>query len=112
MQDDPWFRHVSVRDKRKMIALVWKGERARKRYKNEKKKNGEREREREREREKEKEKEKERSPPRIAACCCRDIKIFLIRVRSRLPCFFNPRGFFVGFLHPVVPTNVGRNVYI
>lgn len=69
-----WFRHVSVHDKRRMIALVWE--------------RGVREKGIKMREEREQEREKERSPPQIAACCSRDIKIFLIRVRSRLPCFF------------------------
>lgn len=66
-----------------------------------------------------KEKESEREGKVARRCesprvvCCRDIKIFLIRVRSgRLPCFFNPRGLFAEPLRPVMPTNVGRDVYI
>jgi len=57
-----------------------------------------RERERERERERGRERERKKEARRESPCCCRNIKIFLIRVRSRLPCFFNPCRLFAGFL--------------
>lgn len=67
-----------------------------------------------RERDRQIEREGEEKPaPANRRVRCRDIKIFLIRVRSgRLPCFFDPRGLFAEPLRPVVPSELGRDVYI
>lgn len=74
----------------------------------------------EREREMKNERRRDEAPPRLQENCrvlrCRDIKIFLIRVRSgRLPCFFNPRGLFAELPPPgggaCLPTSVATCIF-